>query len=140
METFYLWWSIISTILGVILLVGNVAQFVANKKEKDIHKSQVKIWQHHANGIYHGLFFAAQTNKYSAVSDVQQAIMVIQPSAHSLYTSLNEERLFTEEEIKQKQLEGEKRNQELVELLRKQSASPTSTVQQHPQQELRPRE
>jgi len=117
MENIYLWWSVCSTIFGVLFLIGNIVQFVINKKEKEIHKSQVKIWQHHANGIAQGLFLVGQSNQYSSVNDVCRAIKIIQPTAHSLFSSLNEERLFTEKEIKEKQLAKEKENKELFGLL-----------------------
>lgn len=124
----FFWWSIISTVLGLLFLLGNVAQYVAEKKEKTIHKSQVKIWQHHANGINHGLTIATIQGKYSTVDDVLQAIRVIQPSVYSLYTSLNEERLFSETEIKQKQLEQERQNRELMESFRRQTQSNQTTL------------
>jgi len=117
MENIPFWYSILSTIFGILFLIGNVVQFVINKKEKDIHKAQVKIWQHHANGIAQGLFIVGQSNQYSSVNDVCQAARVIQPTAHSLFSSLNEERLFSEKEIKEKQLAKERETKELLERL-----------------------
>lgn len=118
METFLLWWSLISTVLGVIFLVVNAGQLVAYikeksliLKEKEIHKSQVKVWQHHADGIQRGLFVVT-LGKYSNVEDMRESIKALQQDASSLYNSLNEERLFTDEEIKTKQIQKEKENQE----------------------------
>jgi hypothetical protein len=53
------------------------------------------------------------------VNDIQQAVQVIQPSIFSLFQSLNEERLFSEKEIKEKQLAREKESQEFLESIRR---------------------
>ena len=113
MQDFYLWWSIFSTVVALGLLGWDIWQLSASKKEKElgekdreIHKAQVKLWQHHASGLLHGIIALAQ-EKFTSIDDVQKAAKVSQASAYSLYTSLNEERLFTEEEIKTKQLKTE---------------------------------
>ena len=113
MQDFLLWWSIFSTVAALGLLGWDIWQLSASRKEKElgekekeIHKAQVKLWQHHASGLLHGIISLAQ-EKFTSVADVQQAAKVAQASAYGLYTSLNEERLFTEEEIKQKQLRTE---------------------------------
>lgn len=118
MENFFFWWSAVSTVLGVLFLIANVAQLVAYikeksliLKEKEIHKGQVKVWQHHAFGIQRGLFVIT-LGKFSAVDDLRESVKALQQDAQSLYTSLNEERLFTDEEIKAKQIQGEKETQE----------------------------
>ena len=56
-------WSIISTLLAVGLFGWDIWQLASSRKneelqlkEKQLHKSQVKIWQHFANGINHNLF------------------------------------------------------------------------------------
>lgn len=112
-NTFLFCWSIISTIFGIIFLCWDIWQVATARKEKelrkfqlDIHKSQVKVWQHHAAGLMHGLLALIQ-HQYSDVKDVQEAVKISQASAFSLYASLNEERLFSEEEIKAKQLRNE---------------------------------
>lgn len=102
----FLWWSIISTIIGLVFLGWDIWQLSASKKEKELHKAQVKIWQHHASGLVHGLINISQ-DTFSTAKDNQQATKALLASAHSLYTSLNEERLFTEKEIKEKQLKTE---------------------------------
>jgi hypothetical protein len=94
-------------------------------KEKQLHKAQVKIWQHFANGINHNLMMiseAVQANRLNKLKapEFGEIIKGIQASANALYTSLNEERLFTDDEIKQRQLENEK---EFKTLLKGPSAS-----------------
>jgi hypothetical protein len=118
MEGFVFWWSVISTILGIIFLLINVAQLVAYVKEKslilkekEIHKSQVKVWQHHASGIEMGLFVVT-LGKFSTVDDLRESVKGLHQTARFLTQSLNEERLFTDEEIKAKQIENERRTQE----------------------------
>ncbi|EKD63835.1 MAG: hypothetical protein ACD_51C00183G0005 [uncultured bacterium] len=87
-------------------------------KEKEIHKSQVKVWQHHANGIEMGLFLASN-GKFSGVDDMKETIKAIQPEAASLAKSLNEERLFTDEEIKDRQIKQENEQKERLQGLAK---------------------
>ncbi|HCC06372.1 TPA: hypothetical protein DEP94_03385 [Candidatus Nomurabacteria bacterium] len=119
-NNFLFWWSVVSTVFGVLFLIANVAQLVAYikeksliLKEKEIHKGQVKVWQHHAQGVQMGLFILTQ-GKYSTVDDLREAVKGLQQSAQSLYISLNEERLFTDQEIKDKQLQKEKETQEML--------------------------
>lgn len=112
-------WSVISTVIAVGLFGWDIWQLASSKKnqelqlkEKQLHKSQVKIWQHFANGINHNLLMiseAVRENKLNKLkaSEFGEIIKGIQASANALYTSLNEERLFTDEEIKQRQLENE---------------------------------
>lgn len=106
MDSFFFWWSIVSTVIGFGFLGWDIWQLSSNKKEKEIHKSQVKLWQHHASGLLHGIIALGQ-EQFSSVKDIQQAANVSQANAYGLYTSLNEERLFTEKEIKEKQLRTE---------------------------------
>lgn len=117
---FLFWWSIVSTILGILFLIANVAQLVAYLKEKslilkekEIHKAQVKVWQHHAFGIQNGLFVST-LGSFSSVEDLRELVKAIHQNALSLYTSMNEERLFTDEEIKQKQIQKEKETKETL--------------------------
>jgi hypothetical protein len=125
MENAFLWWSIISTILALGFLGWDIWQFASARKEKDLqlkekelHKAQVKIWQHFANGINHNLLIlteAIKANKLNKLkpNDFGDIVQGIQANANSLYTSLNEERLFTEEEIKLRQLENEAQFKEM---------------------------
>ena len=104
----------------------NIAQLVAYVKEKslilkekEIHKSQVKVWQHHAHGIQMGLFVTT-VGKYTAVDDLRESIKALHQDAQSLYESLNEERLFSDAEIKERQLQREKDSQERLKLAQEQ--------------------
>jgi hypothetical protein len=119
MQDFLLWWSILSTVVALALLGWDIWQLSASgkekelsEKEKEIHKAQVKLWQHHASGIMHGLINLSQ-EAFSTIKDSQNAAKTLLPSAHSLYSSLNEERLFTEQEIKEKQLRQEEESKKL---------------------------
>jgi len=119
-------WSVISTIISVGLFGWGIWQLASSKKnediqlkEKQLHKAQVKIWQHFANGINHNLLMiseAVRANKLNHLkaSEFGEIVKGIQASANALYTSLNEERLFTDEEIKQRQLESEERFRALL--------------------------
>jgi len=116
---FTFWFSVVAALLDVLLLTWGVWQAASSQKdkevqlkEKELHKSQVKIWQHFANGINHNLLMiwqAASSKKLDKLKPVEfgEIIKGIQSSTHALYTSLMEERLFTDEEIKQRQLETE---------------------------------
>ncbi len=106
MENINLWWSIVSIIIALGLFIWNIWQLSANKKEKEIHKSQVKVWQQHASGLMLGLKTLV-SGQFSSVKDMQEAAKISQGNASSLYISLNEERLFSEEEVKQRQLKIE---------------------------------
>lgn len=129
---FFFWFSIVSTILGVVFVMGNVAQYVALAKEKDliqkekeIHKSQVKVWQHHADGIQRGLF-SMVVGVFSSTEDLREGVKSIYQNAQSLFTSLNEERLFTDEEIKAKQIQKEKDTKEMLDRARNPELPPAA--------------
>lgn len=107
-NTFLFWWSIISTFVGVLLLIGDAVLFVLNRKEKDHKADQVKIWQQDANGISQGLkriVIDVNQDRYSAIKDVASAVWSLEASAFALQQSLYEERAMTEEEYKQQQKE-----------------------------------
>ncbi len=106
MNSIYFWWSIFSTLIAVGLLVWDIWQLASNRKENDLHKAQVKLWQHHASGLLHGIIAIIQ-EPFSSVNDIKNAAKISQANAYDLYTSLNEERLFSEKEIKEKQLQTE---------------------------------
>lgn len=108
LNSFLFWWSIISTIVGITLLIGDVVLLVLNRKEKDHKKNQVKIWQQDANGISQGLkriVIDVNQNNYSGVKDVASAVWSLEASAFALQQSLYEERAMTEEEYKKQQKE-----------------------------------
>jgi hypothetical protein len=121
------WWTAVSTILSIIFLIANIAQLVAYKyekslviKEKEIHKGQVKIWQHYAKGIQMGLFMLGM-GKFSTVEDAKAGVSAVQQEAQSLFDSLNEERLFTDQEIKDRQLQKEQETKNMIEKATKNS-------------------
>lgn len=100
------WWSIISTIIGIILLGITIWSVAVNKKEKERKIAQVKIWQHYANGISLGLkriVYDANTSRYTDLKDITSAVWSVEASAFSLYFSLYEERTIPEDEYKQEQ-------------------------------------
>jgi hypothetical protein len=115
------------TLVAIGLFGWDIWQLSASRKnkeiqlkEKQLHISQVKIWQHFANGINHNLLMlseAIRTNKLDKLkaSEFGEVLKGIQASANALYTSLNEERLFTDEEIKQRQLDNEKQFKTMLE-------------------------
>lgn len=118
MDIFF-WWTIVSTILGIGLLSWDIFLWATSRKEKEIqlkekelHKAQVKIWQHFASGINNSLLLSTEAIREGKLSkltaeDFGELIRSIQVNAYALFVSLNEERLFTEEEIKARQLEQE---------------------------------
>ncbi|MFA6184756.1 MAG: hypothetical protein WC720_01255 [Candidatus Shapirobacteria bacterium] len=108
------WFSILSIIVGIILFGWDIYLLGESKKqkavfdkEKEIHKSQVKIWQHYANGLSNSLLNLGFSAEREQNSKLEQAIKSLQTVSFYLYKSLNEERLFSEEEIKKQQLETE---------------------------------
>lgn len=132
---FFSWWTALSTILGIVFLMGNVAQYVALQKEKEliskekeIHKSQVKVWQHHANGIETGLFMIIY-KAFSSVPDMKIAVEALHQVARTLHTSLHEERLFTDDEIKEKFLLKEREQADLIKSLQTRNAQVPETAQ-----------
>lgn len=107
-NSFLLWWSVVSTVVALFLLIGDVILFVLNRKEKDHKKDQVKIWQQDANGVSQGLkriVIDVNQNNYSAIKDVASAVWSLEAAAFALQQSLYEERAMTEEEYKQQQKE-----------------------------------
>jgi phage-related protein len=109
MSTVFLeWFSIISLIVNVILIIVSVGLTVLNWKASRKSKSQVKIWMEQANGVTTALQRIV-TDKwnglYSSVSDVANAVWAVHSSAFSLYQSLYEERVLTEKEYKKEQME-----------------------------------
>ena len=109
----------ILTVVAIGLFGWDIWQLASSRKneeiqlkEKQLHKAQVKIWQHFANGINHNLLTISEAIRTGMLENLKakefgEVIKGIQASANALYTSLNEERLFTDEEIKQRQLENE---------------------------------
>ncbi len=105
-QDFLFWWSIVSTIIGVILLCFSIWQYLAGKNQAEKIKAEVKVWMQDANGISQSLTRIVQDNlgkRYSSTNDVCNAVWAVQASAAALYQSLYEERCVTEEEYKERQ-------------------------------------
>ena len=106
MQDFLFWWSVVSTILGVLLLCFSIWQYKEGENQKEKIKAQVKVWMQQANGLQQSLNRVVNDNlnkRYSSTDDVCNTIWAIERSAFSLYQSLYEERCVTEEEYKEHQ-------------------------------------
>lgn len=115
MDQFTLWYSIISTVVGLVLLIITVGLTVKAVLDSKNKKMQVKIWMQDANGIQQALSRIVRDNldkRYSSTNDMANAIFAIQASAFALYQSLYEERWLTEEEFKADQQELKKKIKE----------------------------
>lgn len=102
----FFWWSIISTLIGLILALVSIWQYWSSRSQKEKMKAQVKVWMQDANGISQALNRIVSDNlykRYSSTNDVCNSVWAVQSSAASLYQSLYEERCVTEEEYKQRQ-------------------------------------
>lgn len=118
------WWSVISTIVGVLLLVISIWLFWKSKYQEEKTKAQVKVWMQDANGISIALQRIIIDNlgkRFSSTNDVCNAVWAVQASAFSLYQSLYEERCVTEKEYKERQ----KKLMEKVESSQSASTSPS---------------
>jgi len=106
MESFLLWWSIISTVLGVAFLCFSIWQYKDGKNQSEKIRAQVKVWMQEANGLSEALKRIVSDNlakRYSTTDDVCNTVWALQISAFSLYQSLYEERCVTEKEYKERQ-------------------------------------
>lgn len=116
-NNFNFWYSIFSTVIGIILLVTSVGLIIKSWLDSKNQKVQVKIWMQDANGISLSLQRIVKDNldgRYSSTNDIANAIWSIQASAFALYQSLYEERCISEKEFIEDQ-------QRLREDLRKQN-------------------
>jgi hypothetical protein len=120
-ESFIFWWSIVSTIIGIILLCITIWQTKTANDEKKRSASQVKIWMQDANGISLAMQRIVSDNldkRYSTTDDMANSIFALQTMAFSLYQSLYEERCITEEEYKEQKkkfkIEFEKKRQNTI--------------------------
>lgn len=119
-------WSVMSSIFALLFLGWDIWQFASSRKDKDIqfkekelHKAQVKIWQHFASGINHNIScITSAMNEKSLqnlkVEDISRILQGVQSNVFALYTSLNEERFFSEKEIKERQLAQEDHFKQLL--------------------------
>ena len=111
---FFFWWSVVSTIIGMILVYYSIWQHSKVKNQEEKTKAQIKVWMQGANGISDALRRVVGDNidkRYSTTNDVCNAVWAIQSSAFSLYQSLYEERCVTEKEYK----EGQKKIADAIE-------------------------
>ncbi len=105
---FFFWWSVVSTIIGVILLCLSIWQTARAQSEKNRKKDQIKIWMQHADGVSQGLKRIARDNldkRYSSTQDIANAVWALEANAFALRQSLYEERCVTEPEYKLQQKE-----------------------------------
>jgi len=108
MEKIFFWWSIISTVVNVVLLYVSIWQILENRSQKERSKSQVKIWMQDAQGIKFALGRTVRDNldkRYSTTDDVCNTVWAIESMAQALYQSLYEERCVDEKEYKVMQKE-----------------------------------
>jgi hypothetical protein len=111
---FFTWFSIVSLIINVILIVYSYGLYVASKKEKESRNAQVKIWMQYANGITHGLQRITANfleNLWTKKEDITGAVHSLEAVSFSLYQSLYEERVISEEEYKEEQKKIRDNNQ-----------------------------
>lgn len=104
----FFWWSVISTLIGVILLIVSVWQYLSARNSDERKRAQVKIWMQDANGVQLGLQRMIQDNlasRYTSTNDMANSAWTLHASAFALYQSLYEERCVTEDEYKKQQQE-----------------------------------
>lgn len=100
------WWSIVVTVLGVILAGISIWQATITSREKKRHKDQVKIWMQAASGIDNALHRVVKDNldgRYSSTNDLANTIWSLQAASFALYQSLYDERVVDEEEFVKEQ-------------------------------------
>lgn len=105
---FFFWWSVVSTIISIILIGFSIWQYLKARYSEERGRAQVKIWMQDANGISQGLVRIVQDNldnRYTSTNDMANSVWSLQSASFSLYQSLYEERCVTEEEFKQLQKE-----------------------------------
>jgi hypothetical protein len=118
-ETFFFWWSVVSTVIGILLLCFSLWQVKSAIDERRRNAAQVKIWMQDANGIQNSLQRVVIDNlgkRYGTTDDMANTIWSLQATAFALYQSLYEERCITEEEYKemQRELREHVRNQQTM--------------------------
>lgn len=101
-NNFTFWYSIISTVIGILLLVASVGFALKTWLDSKNKKAQVKIWMQDANGVQTSLQRVVGDNlqgRYSSTNDMANAIWAIQAMAFALYQSLFEERCVSEKDF-----------------------------------------
>ena len=103
---FFFWWSIVSTLMSLGLVIFSVWQYWQNRSQTEKNRAQIKVWMQDANGISLALKRIVRDNldhRYSSTNDISNAIWSIEATTFSLYQSLYEERCVSEEEYRDKQ-------------------------------------
>jgi hypothetical protein len=109
---FIFWWSVVSTLVGIILIGITVWQVVTAHYENKRKKDQVKIWQENANAISQGLkriVAGVEDGYYTSIRDIEMSVHTLEAAAFGLWQSLYEERVVSEDEYKEEQQELRKR-------------------------------
>lgn len=122
LESLTFWWSIVSTVIGVLLLCVTISQVIIARYERKRSSSQVKIWMQDANGIVIAMQRIVSDNlehRYSTTNDMANTVFSLQATASALFQSLYEERCVTEEEYKMQQ----KKYKEDIERIRQTAVS-----------------
>ena len=117
------WWSILSSLVNLILLIVSVALAVYTWRETQNKKGQVKIWMNDANGVQQSLQRIIIDNlqrRYTTTNDMANAVWAVQSMAFSLYESLFEERVIKEKDFIKEQQALRK---ELLQTAKKQRAT-----------------
>lgn len=110
-------YSVVSTVIGVILLIVSVGLTVKTWLDSKNKKVQVKIWMQDANGISNALQRVVSDNlegRYSSTKDMGNTIWSIQAMAFALYQSLYEERCLSEKEFIAEQKEVRAKSKKLL--------------------------
>ena len=136
MYDFFFWFSVVSLIINIILMVFAYGQIVGGRKEKERRNAQVKIWMQSAQGLHEALLRIIQdkwADLYSSVQDVTNTVHAVHATAFAHYQSLYEERAITEEEYKQEQ----KELRESIRTNSKQENLPTDTPKIVPSKKIK---
>src|ERR1700733_8986601 len=136
-SSFWAWFSVVSLAINVVLIVISVSLVVVARQERQRRNSQVKIWMEQANGVSQALIRIIQDKwhgLYTSVNDITNSVNAVQASAFSLYQSLYEERVLTEEEYKEHVMKLRKHLDKKMGLDQEQSATtPTDAANENPE-------
>ena len=103
---FTFWWSVVSTIISIVLAGFSIWQYAKSKNQQEVHISQVKVWMQQANGLCQALQRIVRANKeieFTKVSDLIHTLNAIEATSFALYQSLYEERCVIETEYREEQ-------------------------------------
>lgn len=106
LDNFNSWWSVVSTLLNVLLFALSACLVVKSWLDSINEKRQVKIWMQYANGLNQALSKVVSDNlagRYSTTNDMANAIWSLSSLSFGLYQSLYEERCISEKEFIEQQ-------------------------------------